>query len=108
MYSPDLSFAHVFGILEGVSQNSLRGCPCNEFDALDDAVDHDVLNPRVLPLSILSYEYSVDIVVRGLVTRDGFARTDVGEKIESTAKSEIEGDVTFSYRRLQPNEFRRR
>jgi hypothetical protein len=54
-----------------------------------------MFNTGVLSFSIFTNQHSVDVVVRSLEALDGHAGPDIGEKIESTTKSEIERDVTF-------------
>jgi hypothetical protein len=99
--SADLLPANVAGVLEGVSQDALRGLAGDKLDALHDAVNHDVLNARVLSLSVLADEDRVDIVVGCLVTGDRSAGTDVGEEVEGPAEGEVEGDVTLANRRCE-------
>lgn len=60
-----------------------------------------MLDARVFTFGIFTNQDCVNIVIRGFVTGDGFAWSDVGEEVEGTAKSKIEGNVTFSYRCLQ-------
>lgn len=60
-----------------------------------------MFNTRVFALSILSNEYSVDIVIGSLVARNGSAWSDVGEKVEGTTQSQVEGDMTFPDGRLR-------
>lgn len=85
MHSPDLFSAHVFGVLESKSQDALRRCPSNEFDALDNPIDDDVFDPRVLALSILSDQDGVDIIVRGLIACYRFTWSYVGEEVERSS-----------------------
>lgn len=44
MHGSDFLPTYVFGILEGESEDAFRGFSGDEFDALDDAVDDDVLD----------------------------------------------------------------
>ena len=92
----DLLPANVAGVLEGVSQDALRGLAGDELDALYDAIYHNVLNTRVLALSVLADQDGVNVVVGRLVASNGPAGTDVGEEVEGTAKGEVERDVALA------------
>jgi hypothetical protein len=94
--SADLLPANVAGVLEGVSQNALRGLAGDELDALYDAIDDNVLNARVLSLGVLTDQDGVDVVVGSLVAGDGSAGTDVGEEVEGAAEGKVEGDVALA------------
>jgi hypothetical protein len=48
-----------------------------------------MFNSRVLPFSILSDDNGVDIIIWCFVALDGPARSDVGEEVESSTKSEV-------------------
>jgi len=61
-----------------------------------EQLTHLVLNTRVLSLSVLTDEDSVDVVVSSLVSLDGNTRSDVGEKGECSSKCQVERDVTLS------------
>jgi len=60
-----------------------------------------MLDARVFALGVFTNQDGVNVVIWGLVTSNGFAGSNVGKEIECTAKSEIEGDVTFAYRCLE-------
>ena len=92
----DLLATNGLGVLEGESQDTLGSGLGDQLDGLDDSVNDDVLDTRVLSLGVLTDENNVDIVVWGLVSSDGLAWTKVCEEVEGTAKSKIEGDVTLS------------
>lgn len=94
--SADLLPANVAGVLEGVTEDALRGLTGDELDGLDNAVDDNVLNARVLALGVLTDQDGVDVVIGGLEALDGPAGTDVGEKVEGTAECQVEGDVTLA------------
>ncbi len=100
VHRPHFSLADVLGVLEGEAQDAFRGRSRDQFDALHDAVDDDVLNARVLAFGVLADQGDVDVVVGGFVAGDGFAGAHVGEEVECSAEGEIEGDVTFAYRGL--------
>ena len=59
-----------------------------------------MFNPTVFSFGVFADKDGVDIVIGGFVAGDRHAGTDVGKKVECTAKSEIERDVAFSYRGL--------
>ena len=100
------------GVVERVASNALRSIPGDQFDGLDDAVDHLyraltwsntsggyanlVLNARVLALRVLPNENSVDVFVRGLEALDRHARTDVREEVEGPAEGQVQGNVTLA------------
>lgn len=88
--SANLLAANLLGVLEGVAQDTLRSLTGDELDALNHTIDNDVLNARVLALSVLTDQNSVDVVVGSLVAGDGLARTNVGEEVEGTAESQVE------------------
>lgn len=94
--SADLLPANVAGVLEGVTQDALRGLTGDELDALDDAIDDDVLDAGVLALGVLADQDGVDVVVGGLEALDGPAGTDVGEEVEGTAERQVERDVALA------------
>lgn len=53
-------------------------------------VIHLVLDTRILSLSVLTNEHSVDIVIGSLETLDRDARSDIGEQVEGSAESQVE------------------
>lgn len=92
----DLLAANGLGVLESVSQNTLTGLAGNELDALNNAVDNNVLNARVFTLGVLSNQDGVDIVVGGLEAGDGAARSEVGEEVEGSSQSKVKGDMSLA------------
>lgn len=96
MHDTDLLLVDGLGVLESETQNALGGLLGDELDALHNTVDDNVLNTRVFTLGVLTDQDSVDTVVGGLVTGDGAAGTDVGEKVEGTAQSQVQRDVTLT------------
>jgi hypothetical protein len=92
----DALAARLLGVVEGVAGNTLRSLVRDELDRLDNTVDNDVLDTRVLALGVLTDEDSVDIVVSGLVALDRDTGADVGEEVESAAESKVERDVTLA------------
>ena len=67
----DLVSADVASVLECVAQHALRRVTGDELDALDDAIDDNVLNARVLALGVLTDQNRVHVVVGCLVAGDG-------------------------------------
>lgn len=92
----DLLEANSLGVLEGEAENALTGLASDELDALDDTVDDDVLNARVLALGVLTDENSVDTFVLSLEASDGAARSEVGEEVEGTTESQVERNVSLT------------
>ena len=92
----DLLAADLLGVLEGEAQNTLAGLPGDQLDALDDTINHNVLDARVLALRVLSDQDGVDVVVCRLVASDGAAWPQVGEEVESSPEGEVEGDVSLA------------
>lgn len=92
----DLGAADGLGLLEGEAEDALRGLAGDELDALDDAIDDDVLDAGVFTLGVLTDEDGVDTVVGGLEAGDGAAGTEVGEEVEGTAESKVQGDVALA------------
>lgn len=96
VHDADLLAANGLGVLESEAQDALAGFAGDELNALDDTVNDDVLDTRVLALGVLADEDSVDTVVGGLETGDRAARAQVGEEVEGTTKSQVEGDVALA------------
>lgn len=59
-----------------------------------------MLDTRVFTLGVLANQNSVNAIVWGFVSGDRATWTDVGEEVESAAKSQIERDVALSNRGL--------
>ena len=55
-----------------------------------------MLDTRILSLRVFTNQNSVDIIVWRLVPRDGNAWPNVGEKVESSPKGQVEGNVALS------------
>ena len=96
VHGADFALADVFGVLEGEAQDALGGGAGDEFDALDDSVDDDVLDPGVFAFGVFADQDRVDVVVGGFVAGYGDARAYVREEIECATEGEVEGDVTFA------------
>lgn len=96
MDNADLLLVDGLSVLEGETEDTLGSFAGDELDALHDTVDDNVLNTGVFTLGVLTDENSVDVVVGGLVAGNGAARTQVGEQVESTAESQVQGDVTLA------------
>ena len=96
VHDADLLLVDGLGVLEGEAENALRGLLGDKLDALNNAIDNDMLNTRVFTLGVLTDKDSVDTVVGSLVAGDGAAGTDVGEQVESTTESQVQGDVTLT------------
>ena len=94
--SADLLPANVTGVLEGVAQDALRGLAGDELDGLDNAIDNNVLDARVLALGVLTDQDGVDVVVGGLEALDGPAGTNVGEEVEGATEGQVQRDVTLA------------
>jgi len=86
VHRPYLFLSHILSVLKRKPQYALGGCAGNEFDALHDAVDNDVLNAGIFALGVFADEDSVNIVVRGFVAGNGFAGANVGEEVEGAAE----------------------
>ena len=104
VHNTDLLLVDRLGVLEGEAENALGGLLGDELDALDHTVDDNVLNAGVFTLGVLTDQDSVNTVIGGLVTGDGAARTDVGEEVEGTAQSQVQGNVSLANRGLFPFE----
>jgi hypothetical protein len=92
----DLLAADGLGVLEGEAQDALAGLAGDELDALNDAIDDDVLDARVFALGVLADQDGVDVVVGGLVAGDGAAGSQVGEEVERSSQGQVEGDVALA------------
>jgi hypothetical protein len=77
------------GVVERVPRDAFGSVPSDELDGLDDAVNNLVLDTRVLSLSVLTNENSVDVVVWGLVALDGDTGSNIGKEVESPAEGQI-------------------
>ena len=96
MYRPNFTLAYVFRILEGELQYSFRGLLSYELYRLDNAINDDMLNAAVFSFGVLPDKDSVNIVVWGFITSNGFAGSDIGEKIEGSAQGKVERDMAFA------------
>jgi hypothetical protein len=96
VHNANLLLVDGLGVLEGEAQNALGGLLGDELDALDDTINNDVLDTGVFTLGVLTDQDSVDTIVGGLVAGDGAAGTDVGEQVESTAQSQVQGNVALT------------
>lgn len=96
VHDADLLLVDRTSVLEGETQHTLGRLAGDELDALDDAVDDDVLNAGVFTLGVLTDQDGVHVVVGGLVARNGAAGTDVGEQVEGTTQSQVERDVALA------------
>ena len=68
MDSANLQPAHILGILEGESQYTFAGLSRDKLDTLDNTVDYNMLNARILSFGVLSDKNCVDTVIWGLVS----------------------------------------
>lgn len=59
-----------------------------------------MFDPTVFTLGVFADKDGVDVVIGGFVASDRHAGTDVGKEVECTAKSKVERNMAFSYRRL--------
>lgn len=96
VYRPNFTLAYVFRILEGELQYSFRGLLSYELYRLDNAINDDMLNAAVFSFGVLPDKDSVNIVVWGFITSNGFAGSDIGEKIEGSAQGKVERDMAFA------------
>lgn len=83
-------------MLECESQDALRGLPGDQLDALHDPLDDNMLDARVLPLSVLTDQDGVDVVIGGLIPGNGAAGTNIGEEVEGAAEGQVEGDMALA------------
>jgi hypothetical protein len=96
VHNTDLVLARSLSMLESEAENTLGCLACNKLDTLDNAINNNVLDTRVFTLSVLTNQDSVDVVVWGLVSGNGAARTKVSEEVEGTAKSKVERNVSLA------------
>jgi hypothetical protein len=96
VHNTDLVLARSLSMLESEAENAFGCLACNKLDALDNAINNNVLDTRVFTLSVLTNQDSVDVVVWGLVSGNGAARTKVSEEVEGTAKSKVERNVSLA------------
>ena len=92
----DLLLVDGLRVLEGKTEDTLGSLAGDELDALHDTIDDNVLDTGVFTLGVLTDENGVDVVVGGLVASNRAARTQIGEQVESTAESQVQGDVTLA------------
>lgn len=85
----DFGSSDILCILEGVSENTLTGFTSDKLDALNNTIYHNVLNSGVLPLSVLTDEDGIYVIVWGLIALDRAARSDVGKEVESSSEGQI-------------------
>ena len=55
-----------------------------------------MFNTRVFTLGILTDQNGVDVVVGGLEALDGDTRPDVGEEVEGSSESKVEGNMALA------------
>ena len=89
--------------MEGITCNSLRRIPCDEFDGLHYTVNdlkfwlsvHEssmsrstnfVFNTRIFTLRVFTNEDRIHVVVESFETFDGNAGTDIGKEIKGSPK----------------------
>lgn len=101
VHDTDLLLVDRLRILEGKAQDALRSRTGDQLDTLNNTVDNNVLDTGVFTLGVLTDQDGVDVVVGRLVAGNGSAGTDVGEKVESTAQSQVQRDVTLANRSLR-------
>lgn len=96
MHRTNLLPANRFRMLERKPKNPLASILGDQLNALDNTFDDDVLDAGVLSLGIFTDQDGVDVVVGGLVAGNRPTRTNVGEEVEGTAESQVEGDVALT------------
>lgn len=96
VHNPNLLLANSIRILESILQNPLASIPSNQLDTLDDTVNDMMFDAGVLALGVFTDENGIYTVVGSLVADDGLAGTDVGEEVECTTESKVEGNVTLA------------
>jgi hypothetical protein len=55
-----------------------------------------MFDTRVFSFSVFSDQNSINVVVRGLVSSDRAAGSDVGEEVECSAEGQVEGDMALA------------
>jgi len=55
-----------------------------------------VLDARILSFRVFTNKDGIDIIIWRLVSGNGNAWTNVGEKVESPSEGQVEGNVTLS------------
>lgn len=96
MDDADLLTANGLSVLEGESQDTLRSLTGDKLDALNDAIDDNMLNARVFTLGVLSDQNGIDVVIGGLVASDGSAGSQVSEEVECSSESKVQGDMSLA------------
>jgi hypothetical protein len=94
--NPDLLAANLLGLLESEAEDTLASLAGDKLDALNDTIDNNVLDAGVFTLGVLTDQDGIDVIVGGLVAGNGTAGAQVGEKVEGTAESKVEGDMALS------------
>lgn len=70
MDDADLLAANGLSVLECEAEHPLAGLTGNELDALNDAIDYNVLDTGVFTLGVLTDQDGVNVVIGGLVASD--------------------------------------
>jgi hypothetical protein len=102
-------------IMEGVTCNSFRCIPCDEFDRLHYAVDdlefhsikhlrkekvsgstNFVLNTRIFTLRVFTNEDRVHVVVGSFEAFNRHTRSDIGKEIEGPSKGQVQGHMSLA------------
>jgi hypothetical protein len=55
-----------------------------------------MLNSRILPLSVFTYQYRVHIIIRSFESPDGNAWTDIRKKVEGSSQSQVQRHMTLA------------
>jgi hypothetical protein len=92
----DAVTTNLLGVGESITSDTLRSILGNQLDGLNNAINDFVLNTRVFTLSVFTDKNGVNVLIRGFVTNNRAARTNVGIEVESTTKSQVERNVTFA------------
>jgi hypothetical protein len=90
VHDTDLLLARGLSMLESEAQDTLGSFASDELNTLDNTINNNVLNAGVFTLGVLTDQHSVDVVIWGLVSSNRAAWSQVGEKVECPAESQVQ------------------
>jgi len=101
VYGANLELANVLRVLESVAENTLGCLAGDELDALNHAIDNNMLDSRVLSFGVFTDQDGVYIVIWGFVAFERAAGSDVGEEVKGSSEGKVERDMTLANGSLQ-------
>ena len=76
------------GIVKSIFGHTTRGSLCDEFDALYDSIHNFMLDSWIFTFCVFTDGYHIHIIIQGLVSFNGFARSYIGIEVEFSNSSD--------------------